>query len=69
VSDDVARPGERPQAEAVSENIAEESLRCRQRKYIHDQDEIPGAFGTGKSVEVSDVYCWIAHYRGAAEMV
>ena len=36
---------------------------------IHDQDEIPRAFGARKRVEISNVHCWIAHYRRATEMV
>ena len=69
VHDAAARPCQRPQPKPVGDNIAEERLRCRHRKHIHDQDEIPRAFGAGKRVEVSDVHCWIAHHRRAAEMV
>ena len=65
VRDAAARPCQRPQSEPVGENIAEQGLRCRHRKHVHDQDEISRPFGTGKGVEVGDIHCWIAYHRRA----
>ncbi len=60
---------QRPQPEPMSEHVAEEGLRRRHRKDVHDQDEIPGSLGAGKRVEVGDVHRRVAHHRRAAEMV
>ena len=67
--DAAGRPGERPQPEAVGHHIAEPRLRRRQGKYVHDEDEVPGAFGAGERVEIGDVDRRVAQHRRSAEMV
>jgi hypothetical protein len=49
------RPQQRPEAETMRDNVAEERLRCCHWEYIHDQDKIAGAFWAEKRVEIGNI--------------
>jgi hypothetical protein len=53
----------------MRDDIAEKRLRWSHGKHVRDEDEISGTFRAGKRIEIGDVYCGIAHHRGATEMV